>query len=288
MPPVDGAKIAGHTFQRVLGSGGLGAVDLAQHPGPPRQDALKIFGTEPSGDRHVVERFTREMDFAAGVGHPHIVGLRHRETQEGRLWMSMDFVDGTDCGRLLQERYPDGMPVVEALDILGAVADALDSAHARGLFHREVKPATIVLTVADDGGRRALLGDFGGTQPSAQESGSGAAAAQARLDAVTYAAPELLTSRGVDGRADQYALGVTAYHLLTGAPPFRHEQPSVVIGLHLNAKPPRLADSRPELAVFDAALTRAMSKDPGQRFATCADFVRALEQAANEVPSTGD
>lgn len=285
MPPANGTKIAGHTMQRVLGSGGMGEVHLAQHARPPRQDALKILEADLSGDRHFVERFSCEMELAADVRHPHIVGLHHRVTHEG---MSMDFADGTDCGRLLQERYPDGMPVAEALEILGVVADALDSAHARGLFHRDVKPANILLTDADNGGRRALLGDFGAAPPSAHEIGDGTAAAQTRLDAVTYAAPEQLTSRGVDGRTDQYALAVTAHHLLTGAPPFRHEQPSVVIGLHLNARPPRLADSRPELAVFDAALARALSKDPGQRFATCADFVRALEHAANEVPSAGD
>lgn len=288
MPLRDGTKIAGYTIQRMLGSDGTGEVHLAQHPRLPRQDALKGFESDLSGDRDFVERFTREMDLDAGVGHPHIVGLDGRGTHEGRLWMSMDFVDGTDCGQLLQERYRDGMPASEALEILSAVAEALDFAHARGLLHREVKPANILLTDDGDDGRRILLGDFGTAPTSGQDSGSGTAAVQARLGAVTYAAPEQLTSRDVDGRTDQYALAVTAYHLMTGAPPFRHEQPAVVIGLHLNAKPPRLADSRPELAAFDAALARALSKDPEQRFATCTEFVDALEHAANEVPPAGD
>jgi serine/threonine protein kinase len=288
MPFGDGSEIAGYTIQRMLGSGEKGEVYLAQHPRLPRQDALRVFEEDLSGDRDFVERFTREMELAAGVGHPHIVGLHGRGTHEGRLWMSMDFVDGTDCGRLLQERYPDGMPSSDALEIIRTVAEALDFAHARGLFHRAVKPANILLADADGGGRRILLGDFGVTPPSANDSGSGAAASRARLGVVTYAAPEQLISLVVDGRTDQYALAVTAYHLLTGAPPFQHEQPAVVIGLHLNAKPPRLADIRPELAAFDAPLARAMSKDPEQRFATCADFVYALEHAAKEVPAAGD
>jgi serine/threonine protein kinase len=212
-----------------------------------------------------------------------IAGYLSGDREFAERSVSMDSVDGTDCGRLLQELYPDGMPASEALEILVVVAEALDFAHARGLFHHLVNPANILLTDADDGGRRVLLSDFG-APPSAGDDSE----AQARLGAVTYAAPEQLTSRDVDGRTDQYALAVTAYHLLTGAPPFQHSQPMVVIGLHLNAKPPRLADTRPELAAFDAALARALSKDPEQRFATCTEFVRALEHAANEVPPAGD
>ncbi|MDO3634487.1 serine/threonine-protein kinase [Mycolicibacterium arseniciresistens] len=212
-----------------------------------------------------------------------IAGYLSGDREFAERSVSMDSVDGTDCGRLLQERYPDGLPASETLAILRSVADALDSAHARGLFHCDITPANILLTDTDDDGLRILLSDFG-APPSAGDDSE----AQARLGAVTYAAPEQLTSRDVDGRTDQYALAVTAYHLLTGAPPFRHEQPAVVIGLHLNAKPPRLADSRPELAAFDAALARALSKDPEQRFATCAEFVLALEQAADEVSPGGD
>ncbi len=98
---------------------------------------------------------------------------------------------------------------------------------------------------------------------------------------VDYAAPEQLMGKDMDGRADQYSLAATAYHLLTGAPPFRDSNAAVVIGRHLNTEPPALADTRPELAPLDHVLSAALAKDPNDRFATCSDFARALsEQAA--------
>jgi hypothetical protein len=111
-----------------------------------------------------------------------------------------------------------------------------------------------------------------------------------------YAAPEQLMGLAVDGRTDQYSLAATAYHLLIGAPPFQHSNPAVVIGNHLNSTPPALAVARPELASFDAALSRALAKDPDDRFATCTDFARALarpdasraESAVAPSPSDAD
>ena len=94
-----------------------------------------------NADDEFRERFNREADLAAGLWHPHIVGVHDRGEFNSQLWISMDFVDGCDAARLLADRYPAGMPQEEVVDIVTAVAGALDYAHKRGLLHRDVKPA---------------------------------------------------------------------------------------------------------------------------------------------------
>jgi serine/threonine protein kinase len=151
-----------------------------------------------------------------------------------------------------------------------AIASALDYAHKQGLLHRDVKPANIMLTNADDdGGRRILLADFGIAR--SVDDISGLIATNMTVGTVTYCAPEHLMGEDIDGRADQYALAATAYHLLTGSQLFPHCNPAVVIGRHLNATPPALADTHPELAALDPALAVALAKDPDDRFGRCID-----------------
>lgn len=278
-----GAKIAGYTIERMLGSGGMGEVYLARHPRLPRHDALKVLRTDISADPDYVERFNREADLAAKLWHPHIVGIHDRGRYRGRLWISMDYVDGTDAGRLVHDRYPRGMPLNEVLEIVKAVASALDYAHGRGLLHRDVKPANILISDRDHGERRILLGDFGVARDLADSAGNGLTATNMTVGTAAYAAPEQLMGLDLDGRADQYSLAATAYHLLTGGPLFENSNPAVVISRHLNSPPPVLGVSRPELAPLDAALRRALAKSPDGRFGTCTEFAEALEAPQNVV-----
>ncbi|MDT5002192.1 MAG: serine/threonine protein kinase, bacterial [Mycobacterium sp.] len=249
----------------------MGEVYLAQHPRLPRQDALKVLRPEVSADGEYRERFHREADIAATLWHPHIVGVHDRGEFNRQLWISMDYVDGTDAGRLQHDGYPEGMPAAEVAEIVAAVADALDYAHQRNLLHRDVKPANI-LVAKDD--QRILLADFGIARWV--DDPSGLTATNMTVGTVSYAAPEQLMGGQLDGRADQYALAATAYHLLTGSPPFHHTNPAVVISQHLNATPPVIGDRRPELAALDPVLAKALAKDPDDRFERCADFARAL------------
>ena len=163
----------------------------------------------------------------------------------------MDYVDGLDSDRLLATRFPAGMPLDDVVRIVTAVASALDYAHKRGLLHRDVKPANIMLTHLDDDDdeQRILLADFG----IARNVGdiSGLTATNMTVGTVAYCAPEQLMGEEIDGRADEYALASTAYHLLTGSQLFPHSNPAVVISHHLNSPPPALADTRPELAALD-------------------------------------
>jgi serine/threonine protein kinase, bacterial len=277
MPLADGEVFAGYTILLQLGSGGMGEVYLAQHPRLPRRDALKVLSAAFTADTEYRERFNREADIAAALWHPHIVGVHDRGECDGRLWISMDYVDGTDAGRLLRDRYPDGMPLDEVAEIITAVAEALDYAHQRDLLHRDVKPANILLAQPESGQRRVMLADFGIARWLSDV--SGLTATNMTVGTVSYAAPEQLMGGQLDGRADQYALAATAFHLLTGKPPFQHSNPAVVISQHLSGPVPRLAARRPELAGLDPALSRALAKDPGDRFDRCIDFARALAES---------
>ena len=283
MPLADGATFAGYTIVRKLGSGGMGEVYLAQHPRLPRRDALKVLPAAVSADREYRQRFNREADIAATLWHPHIVGVHDRGDFEGQLWISMDYVDGTDAGRLLRERHPNGMGKAEVVDIVTAVAEALDYAHERGLLHRDVKPANILLSHPESGDQRILLADFGIARWANDI--SGLTETNMTVGTVSYAAPEQLMGGQLDGRADQYALAATAFHLLTGAPPFVNSNPAVVISQHLSASPPAIGAQRPELSALDPVLAKALAKDPNDRFERCADFARALAHRLEEAPA---
>ncbi len=279
----EGQVFAGYTIVRRLGSGGMGQVYLAEHPRLPRHDALKILPSELTANDEFRQRFNREADLAASLYHEHIVGIHDRGEYEGQLWISMDYVEGTDAAKLLRTEYPSGMPQADVVAIISAVGDALDHAHSRGLLHRDVKPANILLgsTSGASPRRRILLADFG----IARELGeiSGLTATNMLVGTTAYCAPEQLQGFELDPRADQYALGCTAFHLLTGTAPFEHSNPAVVIGHHLNAPPPLIGNKLPELARLNDVLTKAMAKDPNERYATCGDFAEALAGHADTV-----
>lgn len=273
-----GEQVAGYTIVRPLGAGGMGEVYLARHPRLPRQDALKLLNASISSDLNFSARFLREADLAARLWHPNIVGVHDRGEDDGRLWIAMDFVDGTDAAELMSRKFPAGMPQELVVAVVSAVASALDHAHSQGLLHRDVKPANIMITKLDDEElRRILLTDFGIAREL--EEASGLTQTNMTLGTVAYAAPEQLMGEEIDGRADQYALAATAYHLLTGAPPFPQSSPAAVIGQHLNSNPPRLSASRPDLAGLDEVLARALAKKSEDRFPRCMDFARALTDA---------
>jgi serine/threonine protein kinase len=280
MPLGNGTEIAGYTIERLLGTGGMGEVYLVQHPRLPRKDALKVLRSDVSADPAFQERFNREADMVAQLWHPHILGIHDRGTYDGRLWISMDFVDGTDASHLLQERYPKGMPAQEVIEIVQAVGAALDYAHGRGLLHRDVKPANILVSDVH-GERRILLGDFGVARDLTDGGEGGLTATNMVVGTMAYAAPEQLMGHVIDGRADQYALAATTFQLLTGTALFASSNVAVVIGRHLSETPPPVSESRPELAALDAALARGLAKEPDDRFASCMAFARTLERAMN-------
>jgi serine/threonine protein kinase, bacterial len=269
-------SFAGYTILRPLGSGGMADVYLAKHPRLPRRDALKVLSEGTTADEEFRERFNREADLAATLWHPHIVAVHDRGEFDGHLWIAMDYVEGTDAARLMRERFRGGMAEADVCAIVTAVAGALDYAHARGLLHRDVKPANILLTHPDDDDRRILLADFGVARQLADI--SGITETNVAVGTVAYAAPEQLVGSNIDGRADQYALAASAFHLLAGVPPFQNSNPVAVISQHLHAKPPRLSDYQPDLAGLDEVFCKALAKEPADRFDRCRQFAAALSE----------
>jgi len=155
MPLRIGETFAGYRILRLLGSGGMGEVYLVEHPRLPRHDALKVLRPDLSSDTSFRERFIREADLAAGLRHPHIVGIHDRGEHDGQLWIAMDYIDGSDAAQLMQQHYPAGMPAERAIPIITAAASALDHAHKRGLRTETSSPPTSSSPIST-----AMIGGF--------------------------------------------------------------------------------------------------------------------------------
>jgi len=168
---------AGFTIDRVLGAGGMGTVYLAQHPRLPRKDALKLLRSDLSSDPGFRTRFEREADLAARLDHRNIVTVYDRGRTDEQLWIDMQYVDGIDASQAL-ESDPDSMTVPRVLRIIAEVGNGLDFAHRHGLWHRDVKPANILLSPSaeDDEPERVLLTDFAWPRPSTRRASSPARA----------------------------------------------------------------------------------------------------------------
>ena len=278
MPLTSGATFAGYSVLRTLGCDEMGDVYLAQHPRLPHWNALKVLSATLTEDREFRDRFMRETPIATTLYHPHILEVEYRGETDGQLWITMDYVNGTSAAQLIANRFPTGMPAGEVLATITAVADALDYAHSRGMLHRNVKPANILFTNPADGEQQILLTDFGIARQLGDP--NGALVPDLTGETVGYVAPEQLMGPDIGGRADQYALAATAFHLLTGAPPFQQSNPVAVISQHLTAAPPSLRDRRPDLARLDDILATALAKNPHDRFHSCRAFADALSYSA--------
>ncbi len=274
MALASGATFAGYTILRMLDFGAMGEIYLAEHPRLPRQDALKILPAAMAEDSEFRQRFMREADVAERLHHPNILAIYERGECDGRLWTATEHVDGINAAQFMAQRYPAGMPAGEVLAIIAAIAGALDYAHRRGMLHRDVEPANILLTEPAQGEPRTLLADFGLARYLGDR--GSLPASDLTVEEVAYVAPELLTGLDIDGRVDQYGLAATAFHLFTGAPPYQNPNPAAVIAQHRSAAPPKLRDRRPELAPLDDPLAIGLAKVPADRFARCRDLADAL------------
>ena len=263
-----------YRVREVLGVGGMGVVFLADDIGLDRTVAIKVLQPEQSGDENVVSRFRREAKTAARLDHPGIVPIYRVESEGGLHYFVMKYVAGRSLEEVLRIDAP--VSIAFATRVLREAAAALAHAHRHGVVHRDVKPDNIML----DANGSVLLADFG----ISKASGTSGATTVARLTesggvvgTPHYMAPEHALGQAVDGRTDQYALGVVGFEMLTGRVPFDEETPHAIIHLHINEAPPRLATLRPDVPSYLAgAIARAMSKAPAHRFATMEEFAAAL------------
>jgi YVTN family beta-propeller protein len=271
-----GTRLAGYQIRAPLGRGGMGVVYLAEQERPHRQVALKLLLDPATASQTFRERFLRESELAAAIDHPNVLPVYDAGDTDGVLWIAMRYVDGTDLQALLDRGGP--LAPEQALAIAGQVAGALDAAHDRGLIHRDVKPANILLAM--DGGvvAHAYLADFGLTRRIG--GARGLTVSGQVLGTIDYVAPEQVEGGPVDGRADQYSLGCVLFECLTGAVPFRRDSELAVLWAHVHDPPPRVGEYRPELpAALDDAVGRALAKAPGDRYPSCEALV-ATAQAA--------
>jgi serine/threonine-protein kinase len=275
MPLASGVTAAGFCITRQLEYAEFGELYVAEHPRLPRLQLLQLIPAKISADLDYREDFNQESDLAATLWHPNILGLTDRGELEDQLWISTDYLDGDDTAQLLGDNHPDGMPTKMVIEIVSAIGDALDYAHDRGVLHRYVNPGNILVSKTPADKRRIALYGFGVARPTGNH--NTLTRPGVIIGTAGYTAPERLMDDAIDGRADQYGLAATAFHLLTGTPPFAHFNPAVVISKHLNERPPRPSDVRPDLTEFDAIFARALSQDPVDRFRRCRDFARALE-----------
>src|SRR4051794_15896633 len=202
-----GSTFADHLIRGVAGRGGMGIVYRALHLPLEREVALKVIGADVTSVPEFRTRFRREFRAAASIQHPNVIPVFHAGEEDGRLYVTMRYVDGTDLARLLAGGAR--LEPERAARLIAQVADALDAAHERGIVHRDVKPANVLLD-----GEHALLTDFGlmkNLLSDTQVTQTGSF-----IGTFDYAAPEQLREAGVDARTDVYALGCVLYQALTG------------------------------------------------------------------------
>ena len=271
--PRVGTELAGYRVESLLGFGGMSVVYLAEDLRLKRRVALKLLAGDLAGDESFRDRFLRESELAASIDHPNIVPIYEAGTTDDLLFIAMRYVEGRD----LRERLERGrLDPAEAIGIVAQVASALDVAHARGLVHRDVKPSNVLLDAGarPDGSDHVYLADFGLTKRLAEP--SRLAEDGTLLGTIDYVAPEQIAGEEVDGRADVYSLGCVLYECLVGEPPFRRDSELAAVFAHLDAEPPVPSTERPELPLgLDAVITKALAKEPDERYESCRELVRA-------------
>ncbi len=276
--PGSGAQVAGYRLEERIGQGGMAVVYRAYDSRLDRHVALKILAPGLAADEAFQRRFIRESRAAAAVDDPHIIPVFEAGESNGVLFIAMRYVRGGDVRRLIDTTGQ--LPPDQAAEIVSQAASALDAAHARGLVHRDVKPANMLLEASSgiDRPGHVYLSDFGLSKTALAV--SGLTATGQFLGTLDYVAPEQIEGRVLDGRSDLYSLACSAFEMLCGEPPFRREQGVSVMYAHLSEVPPSLRLRRPELpAEIDAVMARALAKAPADRYATCREFAAAFRSA---------
>src|SRR5262245_22217381 len=268
-----GTQIAGYRIESLLSRGGMGEVYLAEQDSPRRKVALKLLAPELSEEPGFRERFVRESDAAASIDHPNVIPIYASGQSAGALFIAMRYVEGTDLRALLASEGP--LPPERAVHICAQIADALEAAHERGLVHRDVKPANILVAKGD----HAYLSDFGLIRRS--EVSTGITKTGQFMGTIDYAAPEQIKGEAVDGRADIYSLGCVLYECLTGEPPFRRATEVATLYAHLEDPPP-IPSARGSgiSAELDGTVSKAMAKTPQERFGIAGELGAALRTTA--------
>ena len=278
-----GAVVGGYRIDGLISRGGMGMVYRATNLALNRRYALKVIAPELADDDQFRERFRREIRIAAALDHPNVVVIHYAGEHEGRLFLAMDFVDGTDLREMITR---DGALSPErAVAILEQVTSAMDAAHHHGLVHRDVKPANILITGAP-GEEHAYLTDFGLAKRF--DNATAVTSKGAVVGTVDYMPPEQITGDPTDARTDIYALGCVFFQMLTGKVPYQRDNSVATLFAHVHDAPPSLvgpaAAAHPTLG---PVIARAMAKSPTDRYLSAGDFARDAAAALEGSRYTG-
>jgi len=258
-----------YKIERMLGKGGMGTVFLAHDLTLEREVAIKVLPPDIAQDDQVVRRFQQEAKTAAKLDHPNIIPIYRVESEGGLNYFVMKYISGTSLEDVLEKREPLSPDYIQR--VLWEAACALGHAHSRAVVHRDVKPANIMF----DHDGRVMLTDFGISK--ALQAATGFTATGMIIGTPHYMSPEQAKGQAVDGRADEYSLGIVGYRMITVALPFSGDSVHTILYKHIFEPPPLAkalrADAPDQLST---AIARAMAKDPGERFATMEAFATAV------------
>jgi serine/threonine-protein kinase len=258
-----------------LGSGGMADVYCADDLQLGRKIALKVLYRRFAEDQEFVERFRREASSAAGLQHQHVVSVYDRGEWDGTYWIAMEYLEGRSLKRLIIEEGP--LAPARAVDLAIQILRAARFAHRRGIIHRDLKPHNVIV----DAEGRAKVTDFGIARAGASDmtqTGSIMGTAQ-------YLSPEQAQGHAVSAQSDIYSVGIILYEMLTGRLPFEGESAVAIALKQVNEQPVPPSQLNPAIgAGLEAAVMRALAKDPAQRYPDADAFIAALQ--GEDVPAT--
>ncbi len=288
-----GREVAGQfRIEERIGSGGMGAVYKADQPQMNRHVAIKILHARYLSRKDLVSRFRREARAMSHLSHPNTARVfLYGQLEDGACYFVMEYLEGRNLAQLVRREGP--MEQKRALHVMAQVCGALDEAHRAGIIHRDLKPENIFLTTQGGIEDYPKVLDFGLAKVTEKQMRPGSMILT--REGMVFGTPEFMSpeqARGktLDPRSDIYSLGVILYELLTGKLPFDARQPIEFIQLHVNEQPIPLSERAKDkelLPGLEAAVMKALEKDPDDRYDTAADFAEALEAVAAGRPSFG-
>jgi serine/threonine-protein kinase len=261
-----------YRVERELGGGGMSRVFLAEEPRLKRRVVIKVLPPEMAAGVSA-DRFEREIQLAAKLQHPHVVPLLTAGASGDLLYYVMPFIEGESLRTKLAREGE--LPVGETVRVLRDVVDALTYAHQHGVVHRDIKPDNVLIS-----GRHALVTDFGVAKAVSESTGGQSLTSLGvALGTPLYMSPEQAAANpNVDHRADLYSLGVLAYEMLCGRPPFSGPNPQVVLSAHVTQAPEPCTTHRPALPqALNALVMRCLEKHPADRWQRAEDLLAQLD-----------